>query len=408
MGKSSIRFTVRSIEGIKPPATGQKDWWDASLPGFGLRVSAAGRKSWVVMYRYAGVKRRLTLGAYPALPLASAREKAADVLRAVAHGADPAAAKKADRKAETFADLAEEYLERHAKPKKRSWRKDERTIARDLNPRFGRMKASAVARRGVIKLLDDICERGAPIQANRTLEILRKIYNWGVGREIVPTNPCVGIERPSPEKRRERVLTDDEIRAVWSALDQETYRMAGLFKLRLLTAQRGGEISHMRWQDIDQRSGWWTIPSEYSKNGLAHRVPLSAQAFEIVREMQGRAEGAEWVFPSPSGKGPTTVVWKAAGRIRKRSGVDFVPHDLRRTVASRITGDLGISRLVVSKLLNHVETGITAVYDRHSYDREKRQALDAWDRRLVEIISGMPATDSVVVPLAVGGETVQR
>ena len=396
MGKSTIRFTVRSIEAIKPPATGQKDHWDAALPGFGLRVSAAGRKSWVVMYRHAGVKRRLTLGTYPALPLASAREKAADALRSVAHGADPAASKKADRKAETFAELAEEYMERHAKPKKRSWRKDDAAIQRDLKPHFGRVKASAVTRRDVLKLLDDIRERGAPIQANRTLAILRKIYNWGIGQEIVERNPCFGVERPSSENRRQRVLTDDEIRAVWAAFEGETQRMAGMFKLRLLTAQRGGEVSHMRWPDIDMASAWWTIPPQYSKNALAHRVPLSLTALEIVREMQDRAGGFEWVFPSPGFKGPTTVLWKAVERIRKRSGVDFVPHDLRRTAASRMTGDLGISRLVVSKVLNHVESGVTAVYDRHSYDPEKRHALDAWGGRLEEIIAGEPAPDKVV------------
>ncbi len=408
MGKSPMRFTTRAVQAIKPPASGQKDHWDPSMPGFGLRVSAGGRKSWIVMYRHEGVKRRYTFGNYQSMSLADARETAADTLRAVAHGTDPAGSKKAAREAETFADLAAEYLERHAKRKKRSWRKDALALKRDLLPRFGRMKARAVTRKDVLRMLDEIVERDAPIQANRTLEIIRKIYNWGIIREIVETNPCQMVEKPSAENHRQRVLTDDEIRAVWAAFEHETPRMTGLFKIRLLTAQRGDEVSHMRWQDIDMNSAWWTIPPQDTKNGLAHRVPLSQSAIEIIKGMQAKAAGSEWVFPSPRGQGPTTVLWKAAGRIRQRSGVSFVPHDLRRTAASRITGDLEINRLVVSKVLNHAETGVTAVYDRHSYDREKRQALDAWGRRLVEIISGMPATDSVVVPLAVGGETVQR
>jgi integrase len=396
MRKSPVKFTARYVSTLKPPASGQKDHWDASMPGFGLRVSAGGQKSWVVMYRHEGVKRRYTIGNYPAMSLADAREQAADILRAVAHGADPAYSKKVARKAETFADLAKEYLERHAKLKKRSWRKDDLAIERDLLPRFGRTKAKNVTRRDVLAMLDEIVERGAPIQANRTLEILRKIYNWGIGREIVETNPCHMVERPSAERRRERVLNDDEIRLVWGALEAETSHMCALFKLRLLTAQRGGEISHIRWPDIDMGPGWWTIPPEYSKNGLAHRVPLSCQATAIIHDMETLADGSDWAFPSPSGKGPITVVWKAARRIRERSGVDFVPHDLRRTAASRMTGDLEISRLVVSKVLNHIETGVTAVYDRHSYDREKRLALDAWGQRLMEIVSGERAAANVV------------
>jgi integrase len=355
------------------------------------------------MYRYQGIKRRLTLGTYPSLSLASAREQAADMLRSVAHGADPAASKKGARKAETFAELADEYLERHAKQKKRSWRKDELAIDRDLKPRFGRMKAKAVARKDVLKMLDEIQERGAPIQANRTLEILRKIYNWGIGREIIDANPCLRIERPSPENRRERVLTDDEIRAVWDACEHETPRMCRLFKLRLLTAQRGGEISRMRWGDVDMASAWWTIPPEHSKNGLAHRVPLSPPAMGILRQTAEGRPDSEWVSPSPSGKGATTVIWKAAARIRERSGVDFIPHDLRRTAASRMTGDLGVNRLVVSKVLNHVESGVTSVYDRHSYDPEKRRALDTWGVRLMEIVEGTQAAENVV-PLVAGNE----
>ena len=132
MTASRLRFTARSVETIKPPPCCQKDYWDANLPGFGVRVSAAGRRSWVVMYRSGGIKRRLTLGTYPATSLAAAREQAADALRAVAHGGDPAASKKSAREAETFAELSDEYLERYAKARKRSWKKDEKAIERDL------------------------------------------------------------------------------------------------------------------------------------------------------------------------------------------------------------------------------------------------------------------------------------
>src|SRR5262249_55497116 len=302
-------------------------------------------------------------------------------------------------KAETFRELAEDYLERYAKKRKRSWRKDEMALKRDLLPRFGSRKAKAITRRDVYQLLDSIMDRGAPIQANRTFEILRHIFNWGISREIVDLNPCHMIRPPGEEKPREKVLTEDELRAVWQALEPEHVRIAAMFKLRLLTAQRGGEVSTMRRTDLDLHSAWWTIPGEFSKNGLAHRVPLSAVAVRTVNEALAAAdEDCPWVFPSPTSDGPVCSIWKAVKRIRDRCGVDFRPHDLRRTAASLMTG-MGTSRLTVSKILNHVESNITAVYDRHSYDAEKRQALEAWAVRVEQIVSGRTAGADKVVPL---------
>jgi integrase len=319
-------------------------------------------------------------------------------LRAAAKGGDPAADRAAERQAETFRELANEYLEKHAKKRKRSWKKDELALNRDLLPEFGSRKAAAIARRDVNKLLDAIVARGAPIQANRTLEILRRIFNWGMSREIVHANPCHMISPPGEEHAREKVLSEDEIRAFWAALGSEHLRISAMFRLRLLTAQRGGEVSTMRREDLDLDGAWWTIPGRYSKNGLPHRVPLSPWALEIVKRALVSAGDSPWVFPSPTSDGPVQSIWKAVARIRGRCKVDFRPHDLRRTAASLMTG-MGISRLTVAKILNHVESSVTAVYDRHSYDAEKRAALDAWARRLEEIIAGKPASDSNVTEM---------
>ncbi len=411
MGKSQRTFrTVRSLEAVKPPKSGRVESWDEDVRGLGLRVSASGRKTWVLMYRVRGDKRlrRATLGTYPTLTLADARDQARADLRAATKGRDPASERKAERQAETFGELAEEYIERYAKKRKRSWFKDRQALDRDLLPRFRHRKAAGITRREVITLLEEIADRGAPVGANRTLEIIRRIYNWGIEQEIVTVNPCQRISKPGAEQKRDRVLSDAEIRAVWIALEGETPRMRDLFRLRLLTAQRPGEVSRMRWEDIDMGSGWWTIPPEFSKNGLSHRVPLSPPAMDILRQIECHGNNAGWVVPSPTGKGPLRAVWRAMRNIREQSGVEFRPHDLRRTVATRMTGDLGIARLTVSKVLGHIETGVIGVYDRATYDREKRQALDAWGRRLEEIISDMPATVNVVVPLAVGGETAER
>ena len=399
------KLTTRFIDSIKAPNLERTEYWDTGTPGFGLRVASSGRKSWVLMYRVRGDKRlrRETLGTYPTLTLADARDQARADLRAAVKGQDPAAEKKADREADTFGDLATQYMEKYAKKHKRSWFKDEQALKRDLLPRFRHRKAASIQRREAIGLLEEIADRGAPVGANRTLEIMRRIYNWGIEREIVSLNPCQRIKKIGVERHRERVLNDDEIRAVWTAFEQETPRMCAHFKLRLLTLQRGGEISRMRWNDLDLSSGWWTIPPEFTKNGLSHRVPLSPLTKQIIEGMKDQTDGSEWVLPSPTGNGPLRVFWRAIAAIKEHSKVEFVPHDLRRTGASRLTGDLGLSRFLVGQVLNHVETGITATYDRHSYDREKRQALDAWGQRLMEIVSGERAAANVV-SLATRGE----
>ena len=168
------------------------------------------------------------------------------------------------------------------------------------------------------------------------------------------------------------------MRAVWKALDDEDLVIAAVFRLRLLTAQRGGEVLGATWSEIDRASAWWTIPAERSKNGLAHRVPLSPPAVKVVRALRSRTGDSTWLFPSPNKESANIAhAQKAIERVMERSGVDFRGHDLRRTAASLMVG-AGVSRLVVSKILNHVETGVTAVYDRHGYDLEKRAALDFW------------------------------
>ena len=389
------KLSDRSIGALPVPADGQVDYFDQSLPGFGVRVSANGVRSWTLLYRHHGRKRRMTLGTYPVVSLASARARARGLLADVVKGSDPAGVKRAEREAGTFADLAHTYIEKYAKPRKRSWQEDERILSKYVPRSWQSRPASTIARHEVRDLLDAIAER-APIMANRVLACLRKVFNYAIQRDLIEASPCALIERPAPERQRDRVLSAHELRRIWATLDRENVRSAAFFRLMLWTVQRGGEVRTMRWEDIDLDSGWWTIPGERTKNKLPHRVPLSPQVVSFLRELRKEADGSPWVFPSlRATAGHRETVSRATRRVRAASGVaGWEPHDLRRTAASHMTG-MGISRLTVSKLLNHVERGVTAVYDRHSYDQEKRKALNAWARQLEAIVTGKP-TEKVV------------
>jgi integrase len=400
-----MKFTDKKIQNLKPKAQRYEEW---EGNGFGVRVTPRGTRSFVCLFRFEGKPRRLTLGTYPSMTLAEAHQAHGEAMKKLEQGIDPGAeavAERAeDRQAPTVAVLADEYLEKWAKPRKRSWREDERILKKDVLPEWGRRKAREITRRDVIRLLDGIVDRGAGIMANRTLAAIRKMFNFAVSRDIVPVSPCLAVRSPAPEQQRDRVLTTDEIRAFWHGLDgakmAEGTKLA--LKLQLVTDQRKAEIVTARWDEIDLTDKWWTIPPEKAKNKMAHRVPLSPLALELLQSAKKITGDSPWLFPSPQTDRHITP--EAVDHALRRPGLEalgftFVPHDLRRTAASHMTG-MGISRLVVSKILNHAERGVTSVYDRSSYDREKRQALDSWGRKLQGIVEG---TESNVISLVRGG-----
>jgi integrase len=404
-----MRLTDRGIAALKPKPQRYEVWEDGRT-GLGVRVSPVGRKSWVFMYRFGGKARRMGLGTYPAVGVAEARMKHAKARVLLEKGTDPGtkevSRKRAERAAETVADLVEEYLKKWARPRKRSAAEDERMLRKDVLPVWGARKAKDITRRDVITLLDGISERGSPIQANRTLAVIRKMFNFAISRDIVHATPVAMVKAPAKENQRDRVLSADEIRVLWQGLDSAPMSegVKLVLKLQLVTAQRKGEIVGASLDEIDLEGKVWTIPADRAKNGQAHRVPLSDLALKLLHEAQEQADGSTWFFPSPTVDGPIgpLAINHALYKSLPRIGLENVtPHDLRRTAASNMTA-LGISRLTVSKILNHVETGVTAVYDMYGYDTEKRHALDAWCARLQEITSGKKA-ESKVVSLAEAG-----
>ena len=389
-----MKFTDRQIKSLKPKEE-RYEVWETNGKGFGLRVAPTGRKSFIFLYKFQGTSRRITFGHYPKISLAVAHSAHANSRQLLEGGSDPATveqdAKEESRRSPSIRRLVEEYIEKYAKPRKRSWKEDERILNKDVVSRWGKKKAQDITRRDIILLLDEIAERGASIQANRTLAAIRKMYSFAMGRGILDSSPCVAIPSPSKENRRDRVLNEEEVRTFWERLDsakmEKTTALA--LKLQLITSQRKGEVAGAEWKDFDLKNSWWTIPAEKAKNGFPHRVPLSSLAIEVLGELSQITGDSEWLFPSPrAGQhiAETSIDHAVRVNVDHFKITHFVPHDLRRTAASMITAS-GIPRLTVSKILNHVESGVTAVYDRHSYDKEKRVALEKWSKRLEKIVT---------------------
>ena len=297
-----MMFTDRAVLNLKPKAERYEERED-NAHGNGtlaLRISPNGHKAWQYLYRFGGKKRRLTLGEYPKMSVKEAHAAYGEAMRKCELGVDPGAvaveANAAERRAPTFDELSKKYLEQHAVQKKDGGDRDRRTLDRDLKPVWGALKAEAIQRKDVRALLQGIVDRGAPIQANRTLALIRKIFNWAMSQDLMTHNPCDRLPAPSKETQSDRVLTDSELRAFLSGLPSAA--MSDESKLALclllLTAQRCGEVLAVRWDEIDQKNGWWTIPASKAKNKLAHRVPLSGRDDEFDRLAQTPPVGGHW------------------------------------------------------------------------------------------------------------------
>jgi integrase len=388
------------------------DIWDTTLHGFGLRVALTGRKTWMLMYRLNGVQKRLRLGEYnpnndPAsLGVADARAAAKIALGKVAGGQDPAAEKaeeKAqDRNAESFASIADLFLNEYVSQKLRPNTQSEyrQIINRYLGPAWDARKARDITRADIKVLLADVrgrTEKG--VMANRTLAVVRKLFGWAVDEDLIQASPAYKVARPVQEYPRERVLSAPEIKALWMALADQPANVAAFFKLAILTCQRRGEILGMAWAELDLGDRWWTIPGARTKNKRQHRVYLVPAAIEILNGLKAQQQPASpYVFPGTiSGKpirNPQRWIWDL-----KRVGVHARPHDIRRTGATLMTAN-DVMKDVVGRILNHTQPGETSrVYDQYSYDKEKRAGLTKLDSIIRRIVEGRDRQDDVVVAL---------
>ncbi len=368
------KLTPKTIEHLATQDR-RKEVWDVVLPGFGVRVYPTGRKTFFVMARVDGRQKRVTIGNYPAVALKDARDQARAIMRDVQLGTFEETVAES---APTFAETVPKFIELHAKPRNRDWRGTERILTSKFKPIEGK-PLDQIKRSDVVRILDDIIGDGTPYRANRSLAAIKKLFSWALNRGMIEVHPLAGLSLPHPEMARDRVLSDDELAALMATAEDEGYPFGHMFQVLAFTGQRRGEVSGMRWSEIDLDRAMWTIPVERSKNKHSHDVPLAPQVVDILRSMP-RFVGSDLVFTT-TGVTPVSGFGKVKKRIDEAMGADdWRVHDLRRTAASGMAR-LSVQPHVVEKILNHrtgVISGVAAVYNRYGYETEKREALERW------------------------------
>ena len=417
-----MKLTDRTIAALKPHPTRREDHYDDLVPGLAIRVNRS-NKSWILRYREriqdesgsfaAGTReRRWTFGTYPVLGLAEARKKAQRALSELTtKGIDPAVGKREARNAESFGELAADYMERHAKLKKKSWKEDQRQLTVEILPAWKNRPVKTITRKHVYALLDRIVERGAPVAANRVLALISRIFTYGIDRDWLDQNPAFRVKK-QPETPRDRILTDEELKDFMTVLHGGNPLTLGILypmiawglELMLRTGQRAGEIFEMEWADVvEEDSGWWwTIPGTKAKNKKTHRVPLTKAALALITKARTAGSGPDGlVFVGTEGGSYHSRAVKAVSKLRKAGAItgDYWRHDLRRTVATGLQAS-GFPDSTITHVLNQSEGGprVTQIYARHHFDTEKQTALEAWGRHLDTLIGGATPSRLVSFP----------
>jgi integrase len=368
-------------------------YWDEQKPGFGLMVTGRGAKSFVVQYRSAAGSRRMALKAKgdrkAGLNLIDARKLADAILGDVAKGKDPLQERRktAAEAENTFKSICEEYFRRDGK-KLRTKDHVSAALERLVYPRFGARQIDTIGRKDIVRLLDKIEDERGAVMADRTLAYIRRIMAWHSARSDDFRSPIVrGMARTRPkELARDRILTDDELRAVWKAAQTSTGVFGYFVRFILLTAARRSEAADMI--DAELSGDDWIIPGNRYKNKLDHVVPLSKAARDLLAQMP-RFKGVKYIFTTG-----TAAISGFSGfkdEFDKTSGVtDYTIHDLRRTARS-LMPRAGISEDHAERCMGHVIEGVRGTYNRYAYRDEKRHAFEALAAQIDRIVNPPPS-----------------
>ncbi len=367
MAENRFNFTIRTIQSITPPSKGKRSFfYDAKVPGLALSVTSTGTKSFLVYRKIEGRPERIFLGRYPDLSVENARNMAAETIGQIARGTNPAALKRAGREELTLEELFQEFMNRHAKVHKRTWKEDGNQFRRYLAGWKNR-KLSSIKRNHVQALHAKLGHESGPYAANRLLALLRAMFNkaeeWGYWDN--KTNPAVGITK-FKEKSRARFLEADELPRFFQALAEEpSDAIRDYFLISLLTGARRGNVLAMRWDEVHLERGTWEIPE--TKNGDSQTVPLVGPALTILAERKQTTTG-EWVFPGAGKTGHLVEPKKGWQRLKERAGLENVRiHDLRRSLGSWQAAT-GANLSIIGKTLNHKSPAATAIYARLNID----------------------------------------
>lgn len=377
------KLTDTRIASIKPPLDGREEHTDAMVPGLRLRVSSKGRKAWTVRTRHDGKQINKTLGTYPVLSLADARDRAREFLIELEQSGLPAPKR-------TFGDLAERWIEKRAKVRNKSWQQQQRRLETHVLPDWRTREVGSIKRGEVSDLFERLEDTGAVVLGNRVLATVGAVFNYGVEIGWLDFSPAYRVKK-TPEKARRRFLSAAEVPAVWRGAELLGYPYAPYVRALMLTGQRRTETAHMRWAHVDLDAARWIIPGDETKSDRGdHLVPLAPAMAALLNALP---RFGDYVFTT-DGKAPIGGFSKAKQRLdglMAATGSE-IPHwrlhDLRRTAATHLQR-LGIGTDLIGRILNHAPEGITAtVYGLHDYETEKRAALEAWAEEVGRLARG--------------------
>lgn len=413
----TMKLTGVNVRGLAlEPGRTETVFFDDDVKGFGVRIKATGARSYVMCWKIGGDHRRVTIGSVGDVDFGKAKDRAKDIKAAVRLGNDPAAEIKMAKldAAQTFEGTVKPFLDTlRERYRPRAFKEIERHLtkhASDLNKR----PVARITRHDVAAVLEAVTKDSGAITANRVRTSLSTFYSWAIQRGHAELNPVIGTARHD-EQSRERVLTPSELRLVWNAAGDDDY--GAIIKLLALTGQRESEIGSLCRSEIHE--ALIILPPERTKNGKAHVVPLSPLALTIIPK-QEQGSDRDLIFGRGEGgfSGWSKCKERLDERITKANGGKAIPHwtlhDLRRSFATYAGGGLpahmleklpkpqkelatglGIQPHVVEAILNHIgahKAGVAQVYNRSTYEKEKREALEAWASHLQVIIA---ATDNV-------------
>jgi integrase len=399
-------LTERTCKTAKPAKPGKRDQIaDGIVPGMALRVTDRGQKSFVLVARYPGSNNptRRALGPYGAITLAGARDKARDWLELLQQGIDPAEQEARERaeqqrkRLNSFAAMCEDFI-RDKLPSEKRGKEIELTIRRELLPKWGGLPVTAITESHVRDLVKAKA-RDYEAMARNLLALIRRIFNWAVDQRAygLEHSPCARL-KPNKlvgeQAERTRVLCNLEMRALWRAAEAMGGAYGKFYQMLLLTGQRRNEVAGAQWSEIDLKEKLWTIPAERMKAGAAHEVPLSNDVVTLLKSLP-RGKAGDFVFSQSDGRKAIARFSAEKERLdaamKKELGgklTPFVVHDIRRTMRTGLSAIPNITDLVRELVIGHTKPELHKVYDQHAYQAEKRQALDAWAKRLRGIVAG--------------------